>query len=155
MKMSLVGFEHVFADSANVWIAPELTVKIASLPVVTLLKIAAYLDNPYDREKDVEDLAAILARHEPEQARRFSDEIVMRHLNYEAVGAYWIGKDLRALCSMEEKTLVDHFISQLSEEHSRTYQLFVRQMASSLDDDGASKAEILTEALRAGFGAAQ
>jgi predicted nucleotidyltransferase len=153
MKMSLVGFEHVFADSVSVAIAPDLNVKIVPLPVVALLKVVAYLDNPHDRDKDIADLAAILVRHDPVDSRRFSDAVVAAHLSYEVVGAYWIGRDLRALCCAEEKILVERFISQLGDERSRAYQLFVRHMAPSLDeDDGVSKAEMLVDAFTQGFG---
>lgn len=105
MKMSLVGFDHVFVDAVRDAIAPDLSVKIVPLPVVALLKMVAFLDNPQDREKDVEDVAAILVRHEPEDSRRFSDEVVTTHLTYEAVGAYWIGKDLRSICEVVDQGL--------------------------------------------------
>ena len=153
MRMSLVGFEHVFADSLSVQMAPDLPVKIAPLSVVALLKMVAYLDSPYDRAKDVDDLAAILARHDPGDSRRFSDEMLAANLNYEAVGAYWIGKDLGALCSTEEKALVEQVILQLRDERSRAYHLFLRQMPPGLEEDSASKAEMLVEAFRLGFDA--
>jgi predicted nucleotidyltransferase len=154
-RMSLVGFEHVFADSVGVEIAPDLNVNVAPLAVVALLKVFAYLDNPYDREKDVEDWAAILALHEPEESRRFSDELMAAKLDYAAVGAYCMGEDLRALCAIEERGLVNQFMAQLCDDRSRAYHVFVRQMAPGLDEDGPSKAEMLIEAFRLGFDAAQ
>ena len=151
--MSLVGFEHVFADSAAVPVAPDLSVKIAPLAVVALLKMTAYLDSPHTREKDVQDWAAILARYEPGDSRRFADEAIAANLDYEAVGAYWIGRDLGALCSGEERALVDRFTAQLRDERSRPYSVFVRAATPRLEEDDASKAEMLIEAFRLGFDA--
>jgi predicted nucleotidyltransferase len=41
-------------------IAPGLLIAIASVPVIALLKMAAYLERPGDREKDLQDLCHIL-----------------------------------------------------------------------------------------------
>jgi predicted nucleotidyltransferase len=153
MRMSLVGFEHVFADSAPVLIAPDLNVKIAPLAVVALLKMVAYLEKPHEREKDVEDWAAILRLHEPEDSRRYSDETMATQLDYEAVGAYWIGKDLRVLCSVDEGVLVERFATQLRDERSRAYHIFMRGVTRHLEEDGASRAEMLIDAFQLGFDA--
>src|SRR5262249_48497365 len=85
VKMSLVGFEHVFKDAVQVEVADDLIVKVIPVVVLALLKIVAYMDNPYERARDVQDLAVMLTRHEPRDDLRFSEEILNIGLDYEAV----------------------------------------------------------------------
>ena len=65
MKMSLVGFEHVFAEAVDYSPAPDVALKVIPIPVFVLLKIVSYLDNPHHREKDVQDVAALLTHYDP------------------------------------------------------------------------------------------
>ena len=151
MRMSLLGFEHVFADAVEYAVAPNLSVKVISLPVLALLKIVAYLDNPYEREKDVEDLATLLTRYEPDDAARFSDEVLDAGLSYDTAGPFLIGKALRALCSNEEAALVENFLSQVDHEESRSFNIFARTLNTATDEASASRAHTLLEALTLGF----
>jgi predicted nucleotidyltransferase len=50
--MDLTGFEHVFKDAVVVDFAEDFSVKAIPLTVLMLLKIVAYLENPYRRAKD-------------------------------------------------------------------------------------------------------
>jgi predicted nucleotidyltransferase len=151
MRMSLAGFEHVFADAVEFQIAEGLRAKVAPLGVLTLLKMAAYMDSPYERQKDLQDVAVILARYEPEDSRRFSDEVIEARLDYEAVGAYCMGQDLQRLCSVEERGLVERFMAQFNDEHTNAYHLFARQMAPGRDDDVGPQVRMLTTAFMLGF----
>jgi predicted nucleotidyltransferase len=51
MRMSVVGFEHVFAEAVEKELAPETVMKVAPLHVLALLKIVAYMDDPNGRAK--------------------------------------------------------------------------------------------------------
>jgi len=54
--MSLAGFDHVFRNSVTFSLGPELQCKVVPPPVVVLLKMASYADEPYGRVKDLVDL---------------------------------------------------------------------------------------------------
>jgi len=61
-RMSLVGFQLAFEQGDFAEVAAGVSVLVASLPAIIVLKMAAYLDRPAAREKDLEDLAVILER---------------------------------------------------------------------------------------------
>ena len=75
LSMSLAGFDHVFRDSVTVALGPELQCKVVPPPVLALLKMAAYADDPYGRAKDLVDLRRLLGRYERESDRLFSDAV--------------------------------------------------------------------------------
>lgn len=60
--MSLVGFDLAF-DHAVAAALPgaTATVRVASLPAILVLKMVAWLDRPYERTKDLGDIAVVLA----------------------------------------------------------------------------------------------
>ena len=70
--MSVVGFEHAFAEAVEKELAPETVMKVAPLHVLALLKIVAYMDDPNGRSKDLEDLGRLMEQYELEGERRFA-----------------------------------------------------------------------------------
>jgi len=151
MKMSLIGFDHVFANAILYEIAPGLRVHVIPPHVLALLKIVAYLDNPHEREKDVQDLATLFSRYDPGDEIRFGQEILDAALQYDAVPAYLIGKALGSVCSPDERAIVSQLLGQLSTEESRTYYLFSRALASGSDELSHASARGLSEAFALGF----
>lgn len=51
--MSLIGFNHVFGEARLVMIAPQFSIKVIPAPVLMLLKIVAFMDDHYRRERDL------------------------------------------------------------------------------------------------------
>jgi predicted nucleotidyltransferase len=119
MTMSLAGFDHVFADSIERELAPDLRIKIVPLPVLALLKILAFMDNPHARQKDLEDFAEMLQRYEKDSDRRFSDGVFDAGVSFEQAGAFLLGLDVANLCTPNEARLVDNLISQVSNGEHR------------------------------------
>jgi predicted nucleotidyltransferase len=151
MRMSLVGFEHVFKDSIPHLLGSDLILKVIPLPVVALLKIVSYEDDPDRRQKDMQDFAAILKRFDPDDTRRFGDDFVAAGLEYELTGAFLIGKDLGSLCSPEEGHLLVSFIAKLRDTDSRSSQLFRRAIESEFDDSDRPLPEALIKAFESGL----
>jgi predicted nucleotidyltransferase len=151
IHMSLVGFEHVFKDSVPHLLGSGLTLKVIPLPVVALLKVVSYADDPHRRQKDVQDFAAILKRFNPDDARRFSDDVIATGLEYQVIGAFLIGKDLSPLCSAEERQLVVSFITQLRDTEKRSSQLFRRAVEIDYDDGERRLPDALIDAFESGF----
>jgi len=117
-RMSLVGFDHVFQDAVERELAPGLVGKVVPLVVLTLLKIVSYLDQPVVREKDLDDLAAILDVYEEDGERRFSDEVLDAGVDYSEAGAYLLGRDLARLCAeRDERDAVERFLHAIPERH--------------------------------------
>jgi len=112
--MSLIGFRLAFADALPVETGSATNVRVASLRSIVVLKMAAYLDRPWERETDLEDLAHILqAFVGPEADERWSPEVVALDLDYEDVGPYLLGSRLAAVVDGSESALVHRFLSSL------------------------------------------
>jgi len=115
-RMSLVGFDLVFRDAVERELAPGLVGKVVPLVVLTLLKIVSYVDQPAARQKDLDDLAAILNVYGEDGERRFSDEVLDAGVDYSEAGAYLLGRDLARLCTEgDERDAVERFIQAIPE----------------------------------------
>jgi len=73
--MSLAGFDHVFHDAVQQDIGEGLMYGVVPPPVLALLKIASYLDNPQLRAKDLLDFRSLMQRYERDSERIFSDAV--------------------------------------------------------------------------------
>lgn len=114
MQMSVVGYDHIFQDAVERELAPALEIRVAPLVVLALTKIVSYLDDPHRRQKDLQDLIVLMHKYEEVGDRRFSDEVLDAHVEYEEAGAYLLGRDLRALCSTEdERHTVERFLDHV------------------------------------------
>ena len=61
---------------------PEHSIDVATVPVVVILKMAAWLDRPAERDRDLHDLAHLFNEYlEPNAPRRWSDEFVKARLD--------------------------------------------------------------------------
>ena len=149
MKMSLAGFEHAFVDAVLYSFAPDVTVKVVSLPTLVLLKISSYLDNPHGREKDLQDLGALLSRFDPPDEERFSEDILAAGLEYDTVPSYLMGGRLAALCSTEEAQSVADMLAELKNPESRAFHLFSRA-AGNVDERAAALVDAFSQGFRLG-----
>lgn len=59
--MSLSGFDHVFANAIEMDLSADVRIRVAPASVTALLKIIAYMDDPYRRAKDLQDIEIIFA----------------------------------------------------------------------------------------------
>lgn len=126
-SMSLVGFDHVFAEAEAIKINNSLTVNVALVPALALLKIVAFLDRPYERQRDLDDLRGILSQYKEGSDRLFSDEVQAANLSdFSLTNAFLLGVDLRALCTAEEAPVVETFLARVSNEGDALWMLFVR-----------------------------
>lgn len=111
--MSLVGFEHVFARSVLVEIAPEVRFKVAPPPVIAILKIVAFLDDPHGRRKDLDDLRLLLRRYEERSGRLFSDDVFAAGIqDYECANAFLLGLDTGAIATDGDAKVVYQFLKR-------------------------------------------
>jgi len=151
-EMSLVGFRLAFADAAPVVLAPRLRVRIASLRSVVVLKMAAYLDRPWERETDLEDLAHILSRFLADDApERWSDEIVDRGLDFEDAGPFLLGAQIGGLADRAERGLIRRFLAALDDPGDRLSTLSRMARRSPAGWTDPDRLGLRWGAFRAGF----
>ena len=110
-RMSLVGFQFAFEQGDFAEVAAGVSVLVASLPAIIVLKMAAYLDRPAEREKDLEDLAVILERGvRADDEGRYSEQVFDAGLSYEEAGPFVLGQRIAAVAGEDERKLVSDFI---------------------------------------------
>jgi predicted nucleotidyltransferase len=114
-KMSLTGIRLAFERQSPVLVAPDLTIMVAPIPVLTVLKIVAYHDRPAERERDLADLAYILTEYDADD--RFSDEVLGLGLSYEEVGPYLLAKSIKDIINDVERKEMERFMNAVLDEN--------------------------------------
>jgi predicted nucleotidyltransferase len=113
-KMSLVGFEPVFAHAIEVHLPGGLTIRAAPPIVTALLKIIAWVDDPYRRAKDLQDIRIVLRGYEQDSDRLFSDAVFDAELpDFEFANAFLLGVDMRALAIGDDARFVEQLLRRL------------------------------------------
>ncbi len=116
--MSLAGFDQVFSRSV-VQDLGDLQVRIVPPAVLALLKIAAYMDNPVLRAKDLDDLQRLLRWYEHDSPRVFSDGVLSAALpDIEFASAFLLGTDLRSIALDADRRLVRAFLDRMNSSQS-------------------------------------
>ena len=148
MRMSVVGFEHIFAKAVEKELGPEVVMKVAPLQVLALLKIVAYMDDRHGRRKDLEDLSRLMEHYELEGKRRFSDEVFETGADFESAGAFLLGMDVGRLCIGTEAKIVDNLIEVLKDEGQPAQRISGRRR---VEEPAVEEGQKRTEAFAAGF----
>ena len=148
-KMSLVGFDHVFATAQPVQLAPDLTLKVISSTALMLLKIVAFMDDPQRRVKDLDDIRGLLLQYEADSERIFSDVVIDAALqDFGLAPAFLMGLDLRALCTDDDAQIVYKFFDAMNEVNP-AWMAFVR--ARGVGDHVEEDARAQIDTFRQGF----
>lgn len=110
-EMALTGLHIAFEHATTVAIAPGLATRVAPPEIVALLKMVAYLDRPYERERDLQDIAWILDDFIADtDDRRFADDILDLGLHFDQVSPYLLGARLASLVGARERSVVLRFL---------------------------------------------
>ena len=125
--MNLAGFDLALTHYVRVSLEPEHSIDVATVPVVVILKTAAWLDRPAERDRDLQDLAHLFNEYlEPDAPRRWSDEFVGAQVAYEDQSAFALGRDIAAIVSEVHRRLIDRFLNAVSDEGSAAHVHFAR-----------------------------
>jgi len=117
--MSVAGYTEVANNTLDITIDNELTVKVASLPGIFILKLTAFNDRKNETNKDADDLAFILenylAINEERAAADHYDIYEAENFNTFTAGAILLGRDIKSILGANEET-INTFIQILDEE---------------------------------------
>jgi predicted nucleotidyltransferase len=106
---------------------PGLRVKVVPPPVLFLLKVVAYLDDPHRRAKDLEDIHGLLKSYQRESDRMFSDAVFAAELpDVEFVPAFLLGTDIALFCRGSERAVVERFLDTMSDPESAPFLSLLR-----------------------------
>jgi len=116
-EMNLTGFRLAFEQSVKLDVAPGISIDVAPVPVLALLKMVAYLERPLQRERDLRDIALILDEWPPEDDdERYADQVLRLGLTYEQIGPYLLGERLARMTGAVEQDLVRRFLTKANDE---------------------------------------
>lgn len=113
-RMSLRGFRLVFETARPIEVGDGVTVDVPSLDTIAFLKMISYLDRPYDRERDLQDLAHLLDEYLAAEDR-FTDELLDAGVAFDDASAFQLGRDLASRVTSDELGVVTAFIAKARE----------------------------------------
>ena len=109
--MTLVGFRHLPHGARTLPVTEGVDVTVAGLHVIALLKMVSFFDQPYERRRDLMDLAHLfsdsLAADDP---RRFADDVLSAGVTFETASAFVLGRPLREIANDKERDIVRLFL---------------------------------------------
>jgi predicted nucleotidyltransferase len=111
--MSLIGIDLAFRH-AEPHTVENFLVNVATPKVVTLLKMAAYLDRPQERLRDLEDIAHLLEFYVDDSSPRFWDEALALG-EYDLAPSYLLGLDIGRTIEEPHRHLVEAFLSRVGD----------------------------------------
>jgi len=128
--MSVAGFEDINAATESVMLGAEgLTVRVAPLPGLVLLKLFAWSDR--GETKDAQDVGALLHNYEYVLAteRLYSDSALLKLAEYDmqAVGSTLMGRDLAAILSPSARAALSKLVVSQAEREK-----FVTRLAAGI-----------------------
>ena len=117
--MSVAGYTEVAENTLIVTIDNDLSVKVASLPGIFILKLAAFNDRKNETNKDADDLAFIIENYLNINIERAAvnhyDIYEAENFNTFTAGATLLGRDLKTIIGGNKET-INTFIQMLEKE---------------------------------------
>ncbi|QOY94780.1 nucleotidyl transferase AbiEii/AbiGii toxin family protein [Massilia sp. UMI-21] len=148
--MNVAGYGDAYASALDIGIAPDLQVKIVSLPAMVVLKILAWNDRP-ERDKHASDVLLVLrSYHQAGQFDRLYDEALdlLEQYDYELelAGAALLGSDAQRDIAVDvlaqvrqvfaSERILDKFTVQMMKGYPGTVARARRLMQAFLDNIG-------------------
>ena len=131
--MSVVGFTEVANHTLDITIDDEYAIKVASLPGIFILKLAAFNDRKNTTNKDADDLAFIIENYlsinEERAVAEHYDIYAAENFNTFTAGAILLGRDI--------KTIIG--------EYTDTIQIFIQiiEVESNMEDESLLMNQII------------
>jgi predicted nucleotidyltransferase len=147
--MNLAGFDLAFKHDVPVSLDTNLHVDVAIIPVVVVLKIAAWLNRPSERDRDLDDLAHVFKEYlKSADLRRWEDELIETGLAYDDQSAFALGRDIGVIVADVHRRLIDSFLAAVSDESSAAHAHFARYFAG---EDSSARLSAQLRAFRQGL----
>ena len=145
-RMNLTGVRHAL-QSSKTQLASDLWIAVASVPVIVLMKMSAFVDRPYERLKDLKDLAHVLNEYPSlDDDALFSDEVRTKELQLGAARGFVLGRRLREIADERDGDVAAAFFSKAAEDVHWT-----RFVDNSPWRDAEEELRSRVDALRSGF----
>ena len=147
--MSIIGFEDAYSQAITIILRkdPELSVKVASLHGIVLMKLISWYDNPSRRIKDAKDILVITSNYldagnYDRLIEKENDLTEVEDFDYILAGARMLGRDIAKLCRPDTlETLLNIFAKD--DTHSNMEQLAIDMREGYSSEDFEKKFELL------------
>lgn len=153
-EMSVLGFDLALAHASAVSLeGSAVTVDVASLPALVVLKIVSWLDRPSDRAKDLSDLARVLEHAlGDDDERRWDPEqpVYASGLEHEDQGAFFVGHALAQIMGAPHREKIEEFLARVGDPDGAGFALMLREARYGGEDPEAKLARRLA-AFRTGL----
>ncbi|HQT32638.1 MAG: nucleotidyl transferase AbiEii/AbiGii toxin family protein [Thiobacillus sp.] len=143
MVMNVAGFSEAADAAIEIEIAPGLTMAVASLPSLAVLKLITWLDRwPENRGKDAQDFFHILSRYaEAGNMERLYDSepdlMARADFDPDLAGAGLLGREAAQICLPETALLITQLFSD-----RKAFERFTSHILSEvLMDSDSARAE--------------
>ncbi|HEY6559265.1 MAG TPA: nucleotidyl transferase AbiEii/AbiGii toxin family protein [Polyangiaceae bacterium] len=124
--MSLAGMDLAFRYAEQRKVVHGYTASVAPPRVIAVLKMTAYCDRPAERERDLEDIAHLLATYVDDDSDRRWDEAVDQE--FDLAPAYLMGLDVgRTLETESHRAIVERFMSRVEDSESPIHAQMLRR----------------------------
>ena len=121
--MSTVGFREAYDNSFEVRIADDLTVRVASLAGLALMKIVAWAERRFER--DAQDLGLIMRHYldAGNQDRIYTEQgdccdLLNEEFDYNKASARILGRDVGRLLTDTSRPVLERVLSQAPDQKS-------------------------------------
>jgi predicted nucleotidyltransferase len=121
MTMDLTGIDLAMRDHERYADELPVHVGVASRRALFVTKVAAWLDRPGDRSKDLGDIALLLEEYvDDDEPRRFDDP-VLEGLHWDVRPSFLLGMDLRAICDERHEERIREFVARIGDPTRREH----------------------------------
>jgi predicted nucleotidyltransferase len=126
-------------------------VRVASHRALFVTKVAAWLDRPHDRQKDLGDIARLLEDYVDDDDPRRFDEPALEGRDWDERPAFLLGMDLRAICTGRHEEHIDEFVARIGDPARREHSWMLAAAPAAWRADATELPRRL-HALRNGLG---
>jgi len=146
--MNLAGFDLALRNNVPVSLDANHHIDVATIPVVVVLKMVAWLDRPSERDRDLKDLSHVFKEYlKADDLRRWEDELIETGLAYDDQSAFALGRDVGVIVEDVHRRLIDRFLAAVGDDASAAHAHFARYFAT---EDSSAKLSIQIRAFRQG-----
>jgi predicted nucleotidyltransferase len=130
--MNVSGFEEALKSSVAIEVEAGLTVRVASVPGLTLLKLTAWADRGLETNKDAADLYRLLtayadAGNENRLYDQEPDLLNSAGFDMELAGAELLGRDVAKICEVQASNRIRSLM--LSDRHRERLSIDMLQFS--------------------------
>lgn len=123
--MDLTGIDLAMCDHLSFCEELPTTVRVASRRALFVTEVVAWQDRPYDRQKDLGDIARLLDEYVGDDDPRCFDEPALSEREWDERPAFLLGMDLGAICTERHIGRIREFARLIGDPAQREHSWMI------------------------------